>query len=64
LVVPAADGKWPPAMLNPELHAFYNPNGEIHGGASYTFIGRITNPHPKLCISPFHYPAVAILLYR
>ena len=24
-----ADGKWPAAMLNPELHAFYNPDGDI-----------------------------------
>ncbi|MET0320899.1 MAG: 30S ribosomal protein S12 methylthiotransferase accessory factor YcaO [Duganella sp.] len=27
--VPAADGAWPAAMLNPELHAFYNPDGDI-----------------------------------
>ena len=26
---PDADGGWPAAMLNPELHAFYNPGGEI-----------------------------------
>lgn len=26
---PADDGKWPAAMLNPALHAFYNPEGEI-----------------------------------
>lgn len=26
-----ADGKWPAEMLNPELHAFYNPDGEIDG---------------------------------
>jgi len=25
----AADGKWPAAMLNPELHAFYNPDSDI-----------------------------------
>ena len=24
-----ADGRWPEAMLNPELHAFYNPDGNI-----------------------------------
>jgi ribosomal protein S12 methylthiotransferase accessory factor len=29
---PTADGKWPAEMLNPELHAFYNPDGEIDGG--------------------------------
>lgn len=28
---PTADGKWPAEMLNPELHAFYNPDGEIDG---------------------------------
>jgi ribosomal protein S12 methylthiotransferase accessory factor len=28
---PAAHGKWPAEMLNPELHAFYNPDGEIDG---------------------------------
>jgi ribosomal protein S12 methylthiotransferase accessory factor len=26
---PEADGSWPAGMLNPELHAFYNPEGEI-----------------------------------
>jgi ribosomal protein S12 methylthiotransferase accessory factor len=26
---PQADGKWPAGLLNPELHAFYNPDGEI-----------------------------------
>ena len=26
---PNADGSWPADMLNPELHAHYNPNGEI-----------------------------------
>ncbi len=25
----AADGKWPTELLNPELHDFYNPEGEI-----------------------------------
>ena len=29
---PDADGSWPAAMLNPELHAFYNPDGEIDAG--------------------------------
>jgi ribosomal protein S12 methylthiotransferase accessory factor len=29
---PSADGKWPAEMLNPELHAFYNPDGEIDDG--------------------------------
>lgn len=24
-----ADGKWPAALLNPELHDFYNPDGDI-----------------------------------
>ena len=28
---PTADGKWPAEMLNPKLHAFYNPEGEIDG---------------------------------
>ena len=28
---PAPVGKWPAAMLNPELHAFYNPDGAIDG---------------------------------
>ena len=28
---PEADGAWPKEMLNAELHAFYNPDGEIHG---------------------------------
>lgn len=28
---PTANGKWPAEMLNPELHAFYNPDGEIDG---------------------------------
>ncbi len=27
--MPEADGIWPAGMLNPELHAFYNPEGEI-----------------------------------
>jgi ribosomal protein S12 methylthiotransferase accessory factor len=27
---PAADGKWPAELLNPELHAFYNPESEIN----------------------------------
>ncbi len=27
--MPEADGSWPAGMLNPELHAFYNPEGEI-----------------------------------
>ena len=27
--MPEADGSWPADMLNPELHAFYNPEGEI-----------------------------------
>lgn len=26
---PTDDGSWPAEMLNPELHAFYNPDGEI-----------------------------------
>jgi len=26
---PAADGSWPAEMLNPELHALYNPQGDI-----------------------------------
>ncbi|MDC8756532.1 30S ribosomal protein S12 methylthiotransferase accessory factor YcaO [Janthinobacterium fluminis] len=28
---PTEDGKWPAEMLNPELHAFYNPEGDIDG---------------------------------
>ena len=28
---PQEDGKWPAELLNPELHAFYNPDGEIGG---------------------------------
>lgn len=28
---PTADGAWPAEMLDPELHAFYNPDGEIDG---------------------------------
>ena len=28
---PTADGRWPAGLLNPELHAFYNPEGEIDG---------------------------------
>ncbi|HEX8610764.1 MAG TPA: 30S ribosomal protein S12 methylthiotransferase accessory factor YcaO [Telluria sp.] len=28
---PGPDGAWPAEMLNPELHAFYNPDGEIDG---------------------------------
>ncbi|WP_295994377.1 30S ribosomal protein S12 methylthiotransferase accessory factor YcaO [Rugamonas sp.] len=28
---PTADGSWPDEMLNPALHAFYNPDGEIDG---------------------------------
>lgn len=28
---PTADGAWPADMLNPELHAFYNPDGGIDG---------------------------------
>jgi ribosomal protein S12 methylthiotransferase accessory factor len=28
---PGADGKWPAGLLNPELHAFYNPDSEIDG---------------------------------
>ncbi|SFM04209.1 30S ribosomal protein S12 methylthiotransferase accessory factor YcaO [Rugamonas rubra] len=28
---PGADGEWPAEMLNAELHAFYNPDGEIDG---------------------------------
>lgn len=28
---PTTDGKWPAEMLNPELHDFYNPDGEIDG---------------------------------
>lgn len=28
---PTTDGKWPAELLNPELHAFYNPDGEIDG---------------------------------
>ena len=27
--MPGADGSWPADMLNPELHAFYNPEGNI-----------------------------------
>ncbi|MEO6983790.1 MAG: 30S ribosomal protein S12 methylthiotransferase accessory factor YcaO [Paralcaligenes sp.] len=26
---PSSDGKWPDEMLNPQLHALYNPEGEI-----------------------------------
>ncbi len=26
---PTEDGSWPDGLLNPELHAFYNPDGEI-----------------------------------
>lgn len=26
---PSTDGQWPSELLNPELHAFYNPDGEI-----------------------------------
>ena len=26
---PTDSGKWPPELLNPELHAFYNPEGSI-----------------------------------
>ncbi len=29
--LPETGGKWPSAMLNAELHAFYNPDGEIDG---------------------------------
>ena len=28
---PTKSGKWPKAMLNPKLHAFYNPDGDIDG---------------------------------
>ena len=28
---PTGDGKWPAGMLNPTLHAFYNPEGGIDG---------------------------------
>ncbi|MFM9972758.1 MAG: 30S ribosomal protein S12 methylthiotransferase accessory factor YcaO [Burkholderiales bacterium] len=28
---PTADGKWPTELLNPELQAFYNPEGDIDG---------------------------------
>ena len=28
---PTGDGTWPAEMLNPTLHAFYNPEGEIDG---------------------------------
>ncbi|MFA6313571.1 MAG: 30S ribosomal protein S12 methylthiotransferase accessory factor YcaO [Sterolibacterium sp.] len=28
---PDADGAWPAEMLNPDLHAFYNPDGDIDG---------------------------------
>jgi len=28
---PAEDARWPVELLNPELHAFYNPEGEIDG---------------------------------
>lgn len=28
---PNEDGSWPKEMLNPALHAFYNPEGDIHG---------------------------------
>lgn len=28
---PTDDGHWPAEMLNPELHAFYNPQGDIDG---------------------------------
>lgn len=28
---PTANGMWPAEILNPELHAFYNPQGEIDG---------------------------------
>ncbi len=28
---PTEDGSWPAELLNPELHAFYNPDGEIDG---------------------------------
>jgi len=29
--LPEDDGAWPAEMLNPELHAFYNPDGDIDG---------------------------------
>ena len=28
---PTDDGHWPQELLNPELHAFYNPDGDIDG---------------------------------
>lgn len=28
---PTEDGHWPKELLNPELHAFYNPDGDIDG---------------------------------
>ena len=28
---PTQDGSWPADLLNPDLHAFYNPDGEIDG---------------------------------
>jgi len=28
---PTDDGHWPDELLNPELHAFYNPDGDIDG---------------------------------
>ncbi|RXZ39033.1 30s ribosomal protein S12 methylthiotransferase accessory protein YcaO [Oxalobacteraceae bacterium CAVE-383] len=28
---PSEDGSWPAELLNPELHDFYNPDGEIDG---------------------------------
>lgn len=28
---PTGDGHWPAELLNPELHAFYNPQGDIDG---------------------------------
>ncbi|USX28457.1 30S ribosomal protein S12 methylthiotransferase accessory factor YcaO [Oxalobacteraceae bacterium OTU3CINTB1] len=29
---PSADGSWPSGLLNPELHALYNPDGDIDAG--------------------------------
>ena len=48
---PPADGAWPAEILNPELHAFYNPEGEIDGTVLVDF--NSGNVERGICTLPY-----------
>ena len=48
---PGADGSWPAELLNPELHALYNPEGSIDAAALVEF--NSGNVERGICAIPY-----------